>query len=150
MSTTPPGAQFMRAKAWTFSCQTIPSPPCLISGDFNLQHPIWQSSARPSPRAEPFLSWTESQDLTLTLPPDSPTRGQNMIDLSWANSALLNLGISSEVAADLPPLADHEPIPTTISWGTDNQPRASPLFGGPLFQRGNFPRSDPKGERSCG
>ena len=25
--------------------QTTPSLPCLIAGDFNLQHPIWQSSA---------------------------------------------------------------------------------------------------------
>ncbi|ODM21471.1 hypothetical protein SI65_02315 [Aspergillus cristatus] len=106
--------------------QTTPSLPCLIAGDFNLQHPIWQSSARPSPRAEPFLSWTESQDLTLTLPPDSLTQGQNMIDLSWANSALLSLGISSEVATDLPPLADHEPILTTIQWGTNDLPWDTP------------------------
>ena len=106
--------------------QKTPSLPCLIAGDFNLQHPIWQSSARPSPRAEPFLFWTEAQDLTLTLPPDSQTRGQNMIDLSWANSALLSLGMSSEVAADLPPLADHEPILTTIQWGMNNLPRDTP------------------------
>lgn len=106
--------------------QTTPSLPCLVAGDLNLQHPIWQSSARPSPRAEPFLSWTEAQDLTLTLPPDTPTRGQHMIDLSWANSALLTLGISSEVAADLPPLADHEPILTTIQWGLNNLPRDTP------------------------
>ena len=108
--------------------QTTPSLPCLIAGDFNLQHPIWQSSAQPSPRAEPFLSWAESQDLTLTLPPDSLTRGRNMIDLSWANNALLSLGISSEVAADLPPLADHDPILTTIQWGMNNLPRDTPPF----------------------
>ncbi|ODM21538.1 hypothetical protein SI65_02382 [Aspergillus cristatus] len=51
-----------------------------------------------------------------------------MIDLSWANSALLNLGISSEVATDLPPLADHEPILTTIQWGTNDLPRDTPPF----------------------
>ena len=100
--------------------QSIPSYPCLAAGDFNLRHPAWQSSARPSPGAEPLLRWTESQDLTLTLPPDSPTRGPNMIDLTWANNALLHLGISSEVATDLPPLADHEPILTTIKWGPNN------------------------------
>lgn len=43
-----------------------------------------------------------------------------MIDLVWVNSALLCLGISSEVATDLPPLADHEPILTTINWGPGN------------------------------
>ncbi|ODM20905.1 hypothetical protein SI65_03958 [Aspergillus cristatus] len=51
-----------------------------------------------------------------------------MIDLSWANSALLSLGISSEVATDLPPLADHEPILTTIQWGTYDLPRDTPPF----------------------
>ncbi|ODM18576.1 hypothetical protein SI65_06448 [Aspergillus cristatus] len=49
-----------------------------------------------------------------------------MIDLSWANSALLSLGISSEVATDLPPLADHEPILTTIQWGTNDLPWDTP------------------------
>ena len=118
--------------------QTTPSSPCLIAGDFNLQHPMWQSSARPSPRAEPFLSWAEAQDLALTLPPDSPTRGQNMIDLSWANSALLNLGISSEVTEDLPPLADHEPIITTIQWGMNNLPRDAPPFRWSTFNDNLF------------
>ena len=66
--------------------------------------------------------WTESQDLILTLPPDLPTRGSNMIDLIWANNALLGLGISSEVATDLSSLADYEPILTTIKWGPDNLP----------------------------
>ncbi|ODM19726.1 hypothetical protein SI65_04712 [Aspergillus cristatus] len=51
-----------------------------------------------------------------------------MIDLSWANSALLSLGISSEVATDLPPLADHEPILTTIQWGTNDLPWDTPPF----------------------
>ena len=51
-----------------------------------------------------------------------------MIDLSWVNSALLSLAISSEVATDLPPLADHEPILTTIQWGMNNLPRDTPPF----------------------
>ena len=49
-----------------------------------------------------------------------------MIDLVWANNALLSLGISSEIATDLPPLADHEPILTTIKWGLDDLPRYLP------------------------
>lgn len=97
-----------------------------MAGDFNLQHPGWQSSAQASPRAVPFLEWTESQNLTLTLPPDSETRGRNMIDLVWANSAMLALGMSSEVATDLPPLADHEPVVSTIKWGVESLPRDLP------------------------
>ena len=106
--------------------QPIPPHPCLVAGDFNIQHPAWQSLAQPSPKAEPFLLWAESQDLILTLPPDSPTRGPNMIDLVWANNALLSHGVSSEAATDLPPLADHEPILTIIKWGPDNLPRHLP------------------------
>ena len=108
--------------------QSIPAHPCLVAGDFNLKHPAWQSAARPSPRAEPFLAWTESQNLTLTLSPDSPTRGQNVIDLTWANDSMLALGISSEVTTDLPPVADHEPIISTIKWGAGHPPRDIPPF----------------------
>ena len=49
-----------------------------------------------------------------------------MIDLVWANNALHSLGISSEVATDLPPLADHEPILTIIKWGLDDLPQYLP------------------------
>ena len=45
-----------------------------------------------------------------------------MINLVWANNALLSLGISSEIATDLSSLADHEPILTTIKWGLDDLP----------------------------
>jgi len=124
----PPGAVNENQGLDTLTRQTTPSHPCLLAGDFNLRHPTWQSSAQPSPGAESFLTWTESQNLTLTLPPDTPTRGRNMIDLSWANCAMLSLGISSEVATDLPPLADHEPIISTIKWGTGYLPRDLPPF----------------------
>ena len=108
--------------------QTTPSHLCLIAEDFNLKHPAWQSSAQPSLRAGSFLSWAESQNLTLTLSPDSPTQGQNMIDLSWANSILLNLGISSEITADHSSLTDHEPILTIIKWGTSSNSCNIPSF----------------------
>lgn len=128
--------------------QSIPAHPCLVAGDFNLKHPAWQSAARPSPRAEPFLAWTESQNLTLTLPPDSPTRGQNMIDLVWANDSTLAMGISSEVATDLPPVADHEPIISTIKWALGIYPETSnhPSAGLPSMR--NFSKKCST-ERAC-
>lgn len=49
-----------------------------------------------------------------------------MIDLVWANGPMLALGASSEAATDLPPLADHEPIITTISWDLSQHPRSHP------------------------
>lgn len=44
--------------------QMIPSHPCLLAGDFNLKHPAWQSSARPSLGAEPFLSYSHGRELS--------------------------------------------------------------------------------------
>ena len=72
------------------------------------------------------------------LPRDSPTWGPNMIDLVWANSALFSLGISSEIATDLPPLADHEPILTIIKWGLSDLPWYLPPFSGPPLMKGSF------------
>lgn len=100
--------------------------PYLLAGDFNLRHPLWQSSCTPSPKAAPFSEWAEQQQLSLTLPPDTPTHGPNMIDLAWANSSLCTQGVRSEVPDDLPPLADHEPILTSICWGHPHQPRPKP------------------------
>lgn len=97
--------------------QTVLSCPCFLARDFNLHHPAWQTSAQASSRAEPFLQWTQNQNLALTLPPDSPTRGLNTIDLAWANNAALHLGVHTEIATDFPPLADHEPIMSSIQWG---------------------------------
>ncbi|EYE96867.1 uncharacterized protein EURHEDRAFT_410667 [Aspergillus ruber CBS 135680] len=51
-----------------------------------------------------------------------------MIDLAWANDSMLAHGISSEVATDFPPLADHEPVISTISWDTQCPPKDIPPF----------------------
>lgn len=51
-----------------------------------------------------------------------------MIDLVWANDSMLALGTSSEVATDLPPLADHEPIISTIKWSAIYPPRDTPTL----------------------
>lgn len=105
---------------------SIPALPCLVVGDFNIWHPSWQTTSPPSSKATPFLGWAESQQLSLTLPPNTPTHGPNMIDLVWANSALSTLGVMSTVPDDLPPLADHEPITTTINWGILKHSRSKP------------------------
>ena len=105
---------------------SIPHPPCLIAGDFNLRHPSWETAGPVSPRAAPFLEWAEAQGLSLTLAPDTRTHGSSMIDLAWANPALSALGITSEVPEDFPPLADHEAISSTFYWGTRKHCRPSP------------------------
>ena len=105
---------------------SIPHPPCLIAGDFNLRHPSWETAGPVSPRAAPFLEWAEAQGLSLTLAPDTRTHGSSMIDLAWANPALSALGITSEVPEDFPPLADHEAISSTFYWGNRKHCRPSP------------------------
>ena len=119
---------------------TIPSLPCMLAGDFNLRHPSWQTTGPTSTKAAPFLTWAVNQQLSLTLPPNTPTHGPNMIDLVWANSALCTQGVLSEVPDDLPPLADHEPIITSINWGSPRQTRQNPplrwsTFDDALFQQ---------------
>lgn len=110
-------------------CHThIPSLPCLVAGDFNLRHPSWQTTGPTSARAAPFLAWAESQHLSLTLQPNTQTRGPNMLDLTWANDTLRTLGVTSEVPGNLPPLADHEPIISIIHWGARKLPRPNPPF----------------------
>ena len=105
---------------------SIPHSPCLVAGDFNLRHPNWETTGPVSPQAAPFLEWTEVQGLSLTLPPDTHTHGSSMIDLTWANPALRALGITSEVPEDIPPLADHEAIFSTILWGSRKPCRPNP------------------------
>lgn len=105
---------------------SLPTSPCLLAGDFNLRHPLWQATTSPSTRAEPFLIWAESHLLSMTLPPNTPTHNQNMIDLSWANPALYRMGVTSGVPDDLPSLADHNPVATTINWGLFKTPQAQP------------------------
>ena len=91
-----------------------------MADDFNIWHPALQFLVQPSSETELFLLWAESQDLTLTLLSDLPTQEPNMIDLVWANNALLSHGIFSEAVTDLSSLADHEFILTIIKWDSNN------------------------------
>src|SRR5699024_10690015 len=96
--------------------QTLPTRPCLVAGDFNLHHSSWQTNATNIAGAEPFLQWADHQGLTLTLEPNTPTHGNNTIDLTWANRPLVCLGTQTEPAPGLPVLADHVALSTTVHW----------------------------------
>ena len=107
---------------------TIPPLPCLVAGDFNIRHPSWETTGPTTPRAVQFLEWSEEQNLSLTLLPDTCTHGNSMIDLAWANSALQAMGVSSEVPEDIPPLADHEAVFSVILWGRRKASKPAPPF----------------------
>ena len=102
--------------------QIISSHLCLAASNFNIWHPAWQFFTQSFPRTEPFLLWTEFQELILILLSDLPPQGSNIINLVWAKNILLNLGIFSEVVTDLSSLTDHKLILTIIEWGLSNLP----------------------------
>lgn len=112
----PPGSTDPGAGLHYLMSHIIPEGPCLLAGDLNLHHPLWQTSSTPSTMAEPFLEWTETEGLALLLETDTPTRGLNTIDLAWANQSLSSLGVNTRIATELPPLADHEVLSTSIQW----------------------------------
>lgn len=95
----------------------IPSFRCLVAGDFNIRHPFWETTRPTTPRAAQFLAWSEEQNLSLSLPSDTRTHGDSMIDLAWATPALQATGLISEVPDDIPLLANYETIFTVIQWG---------------------------------
>lgn len=92
-----------------------PETPWVVAGDFNLKHPVWQPGARSSGHAaEKLLAWADERNMTLCLPPNSHTRGQNMIDLVWVNEAALSLGTHASVIDDIDPGSDHKPISISV------------------------------------
>lgn len=112
----PPGSTDPGAGLHYLMSHITPEGPCLLAGDLNLRHPLWQTSSTPSTMAEPFLEWAETQGLALLLETDTPTRGLNTIDLAWANQSLSSLGVNTRIATELPPLADHKVLSTSVQW----------------------------------
>ena len=87
---------------------------CLVAGDFNTYHPSWQSNKHPSSGAEQLVSWLEDNDLVLSLPPDTPTRGPNTIDLVFAS-----VPARTSVEEHLHSTSDHETLLTDVDHHVD-------------------------------
>ena len=75
----PPGSVDAGEGLRHLQSQPLPPRSCLIAGDFNLHHQLWQTNIITSTGAEPFLQWAECQGLTLNLQPNTPTRAENTI-----------------------------------------------------------------------
>lgn len=84
-----------------------PTLPLLLAGDLNLKHPAWQPGVTPSMWAEPFLQWTVNANMALTMEPDTPTRGPNMLDHAWATQELLIKRVNICVDSTLFTSSDH-------------------------------------------
>ncbi|KAG8988348.1 hypothetical protein FRB90_002806 [Tulasnella sp. 427] len=68
--------------------------PVVLTGDWNLHHPLWEPSkgVEPNDEAEAMVGWLDENGFTMMNPPDEPTyhshcqRYFSTIDLTFANS----------------------------------------------------------------
>jgi ribonuclease HI len=103
--------------------------PALIAGDFNLHHPDWQTGINSTGDEGLLVRWASQHGLTQTLPPDTPTRGRNTIDLVWVTPALEGIGVETEVATQLFAGSDHQSLLSTVRIRRqDSRPAARGLF----------------------
>jgi ribonuclease HI len=97
----------------------------MLSGDFNLHHPMWEGADRQdeSPASRDLADWAEANDMALASTPGAPTRrGQDgqrdsTIDLVWASTEALAWARVSEVevAFDSSVGSDHAALTWTWS-----------------------------------
>ncbi|POS81998.1 hypothetical protein EPUL_005489, partial [Erysiphe pulchra] len=88
------------------------APPYFVAGDFNLRHPLWDSTINtPKPACQELIDWYNAQNLHLLNPTESPTHNRGgTIDLDFCadNNA------KCEVRIDLHITSNHETLITTI------------------------------------
>ena len=119
--------------------------PTIITGDFNLHHPLW-SIEDPAPRstgkASDLVEWMESNafhlcnsqgEVTFQRPHRNSLQS-SVLDLTWINDAALSLGCLKDwtVSPDLHTSSDHLPI-TWTSYLASEIPAPS-IPDTPVFQ----------------
>jgi hypothetical protein len=91
----------------------------IIVGDFNLHHPLWEPTARPTPNSERLVDWIEEQELALLNTPGESTYFRvdldhlSVLDLSFVSSPLASRTEDWQVLPDLG--SDHKGILFTIT-----------------------------------
>jgi endonuclease/exonuclease/phosphatase family metal-dependent hydrolase len=68
-------------------------PRCVLAGDFNIHHPLWDRHGRHSPQAETLLALAQQWHLDLATPWGEPTHESredrdSTIDLAWVSTEL--------------------------------------------------------------
>ena len=96
--------------------------PCFVGGDFNLRHPMWDSSATSNLRpCTDLIDWYERKGLKLLNPIGVPTHNRGgTIDLAFC----LEDSANCEIRPDLHSTSDHETIVTTICWDFSSKKQA--------------------------
>ena len=78
----------------------------IIAGDYNMHHPMWNSTKGPEEYAEDALGWMLDMNLTLASPPDVPTHERGgVIDLVFATTDIIDQVTMEDGVTDY--LSDH-------------------------------------------
>ncbi|KAI1000613.1 hypothetical protein K3495_g7583 [Podosphaera aphanis] len=90
-----------------------------VGGDFNLRHPLWDSSVLYARRScSDLIDWYESRGLKLLNPTETPTHNRGgTLDLAFCSDN----NAKCEVCLDLHSISDRETLVTTLSWTTQNK-----------------------------
>ena len=100
--------------------------PVIISGDFNMHHPLWAiDEPRPNPKAEVLIEWLVDKHMTMCNNKGKPTylshsgRATSVLDLTFANNAALasNSTLKWRVAPKLAHGSDHYALMWTMDHG---------------------------------
>ena len=113
----------------TLTSTPFPDLPIIITGDFNLHHPIWSSpDTQESTNASLLVDWMETNNFALINPPEQITfeRGfqQSVLDLTWANQAALPLITDWTIHSNATFGSDH--LPVSWRFGNPNVPTEPP------------------------
>jgi len=99
----------------------------IVLGDFNLHHPLWSATRRPSgqgPSAHRLLTIIQDFQLDLLTTPGTPTHrwkdGVSTIDLTFASEDIASRVTHCKIARNLDHDSDHLPIDLTIDWSAQS------------------------------
>lgn len=84
---------------------------CIIAGDFNTRHPIWDGRAKATGRSEELINWLQSSDLDIISPINLPTHTRgSTLDLTFSNIQ----GAKCTIEEHLQTTSDHQTLISTI------------------------------------
>lgn len=93
--------------------------PFFIGGDFNLRHPLWDSSVSHRQRScSNFIDWYDSKGLKLLNPTDTST---HVCDGTLDLALCLDNCVKCEIRSDLHTTSDHETLITNIRRARNTQ-----------------------------
>lgn len=85
---------------------------CVVAGDFNTRHPVWDSRSEATGRAEELADWIQNSDLEIISPINLPTHSRgSTLDLTLSNI----VGANCTIEEHLHTTSDHQTLLTTLN-----------------------------------